>query len=177
MDDTPATSESSHARKAPPIAPPIAPPTAPVSDFMDEKLIGMLLEFVYERDVDCPRCGYNLRNLSRPVCPECQEELSLRIGVKKIHVAGLLLAVAPGSFCGIAFFIFIAMCMMHGFPRGMPFEALLTLTFILFSGLFTLIFATQQRRFLQMAYASQAVWVFVIWLIHFAAFVMFISNV
>jgi predicted amidophosphoribosyltransferase len=31
----------------------------------------LLREFLAERDVLCPRCGYNLRGLDKPYCPEC----------------------------------------------------------------------------------------------------------
>lgn len=30
-----------------------------------------LLEYLAERDVPCPGCGYNLRNLTGALCPEC----------------------------------------------------------------------------------------------------------
>ncbi len=41
---------------------------------------GLLLDFVRDRDVACPRCGYNVRNLTKPVCPECEEPLVLKVG-------------------------------------------------------------------------------------------------
>lgn len=41
------------------------------------------LEFLRNRDVDCPVCGYNLRNLSSPRCPECGETLELKIGASE----------------------------------------------------------------------------------------------
>ena len=40
----------------------------------------LLLRFVAQRDVPCPACGYNLRQLSRAVCPECGLALKLSIG-------------------------------------------------------------------------------------------------
>jgi uncharacterized membrane protein YidH (DUF202 family) len=36
-----------------------------------------LLQFVRERDVECPGCGYNVRNLTSDRCPECGEQLQL----------------------------------------------------------------------------------------------------
>ena len=35
-----------------------------------------LLQFVRERDVECPGCGYNVRNLASDRCPECGEQLN-----------------------------------------------------------------------------------------------------
>jgi hypothetical protein len=33
--------------------------------------ITLLREYLAARDAPCPRCGYNLRGLTDPVCPEC----------------------------------------------------------------------------------------------------------
>ncbi len=41
----------------------------------------LLIEFLRERDVKCPLCGYNLRGLTHPVCPECGGDLQLCVGV------------------------------------------------------------------------------------------------
>lgn len=39
-----------------------------------------LLAFVRDRDVPCPSCKYNLRQLAAPRCPECGEALVLQVG-------------------------------------------------------------------------------------------------
>ena len=39
-----------------------------------------LLMFLAERELPCPACGYNLRMLSKPVCPECGLPLKLTVG-------------------------------------------------------------------------------------------------
>lgn len=49
----------------------------------------------------CPRCGYDLKNLTSPKCPECGEGLSLRVGVTTPRFGWLLVAVAPGMFSGV----------------------------------------------------------------------------
>jgi hypothetical protein len=90
-----------------------APPTAP----HDRDHVAMLLAFVRDRDVNCPRCDYNLRNLTQPVCPECREALALKVGVQRIVLAWLLATLAPGIFCGIAVGVFFIMSLLHGFPR------------------------------------------------------------
>lgn len=40
-----------------------------------------LIAFLRDRDIACPSCGYNVRNLSVPRCPECGEELALRLAM------------------------------------------------------------------------------------------------
>ena len=56
-----------------------------------------LLEYVRERDVPCPLCGYNLRNLTRPQCPECREDLKLTVGLLKPRFGWFLATVTPGT--------------------------------------------------------------------------------
>ena len=53
--------------------------------FIEKRLeeIELLLRFIHERNVHCPRCDYNLRNLTQPVCPECREELRLTVGARR----------------------------------------------------------------------------------------------
>jgi hypothetical protein len=39
----------------------------------------LLRAYLASRDVECPQCNYNLRNLLGTRCPECGEELILRV--------------------------------------------------------------------------------------------------
>ncbi len=54
----------------------------------------MLRAFLAEHDEPCPGCGYNLRGLSEATCPECGEELLLRVGMvgprMKLYLTGLI---------------------------------------------------------------------------------------
>ncbi len=61
----------------------------------------LLLEFLRDRDVSCPLCGYNLRNLSACTCPECRETLALAVGFRRPRFGWLLATVIPGFFSGI----------------------------------------------------------------------------
>jgi hypothetical protein len=40
----------------------------------------VLAAFLTDRDVPCPHCSYNLRGLSRPLCPECGKLIQLTVG-------------------------------------------------------------------------------------------------
>src|SRR5262245_7579202 len=64
----------------------------------------MLIDFLREHDAACPLCGYNVRALTRPICPECKQELTLTVGMEKgrLGMGWLFAAVAPGFFSGIA---------------------------------------------------------------------------
>src|SRR3954470_8217127 len=62
----------------------------------------LLLEFLREHEAPCPVCGYNLKALVRPVCPECGQELVLAVGAARLRLGWLFAALAPGFFSGIA---------------------------------------------------------------------------
>ena len=54
----------------------------------------MLAQFLAERDEPCPSCGYSLRGLTTATCPECRQELRLRVGLveprMKLYLLGLV---------------------------------------------------------------------------------------
>jgi hypothetical protein len=60
----------------------------------------LLASFLTGRDVPCPQCEYNLRDLSGHRCPECGEELALRVGVVEPRLAAPitgLIALSAGA--------------------------------------------------------------------------------
>ena len=60
----------------------------------DEIDAQLLSTFLRERDVECPLCAYNLRNLRETRCPECGNELKLSVQLTEPRifwpVAGLI---------------------------------------------------------------------------------------
>ena len=57
----------------------------------------LLLQFLEGRRVPCPRCGYDLRDLTRPVCPECGEELTLTVGRRNTNYELLIATLDANS--------------------------------------------------------------------------------
>ncbi|MGA2499887.1 MAG: hypothetical protein ABSH20_19290 [Tepidisphaeraceae bacterium] len=58
-----------------------------------------LRQFLADRDMPCPSCGYNLRSLQSSRCPECGDELKLVVGMVEPRQAALLtglVAIASG---------------------------------------------------------------------------------
>ena len=73
-----------------PHGPPETVPAPPAADESAE-----LVRFLADRDVPCPLCGYNLRGLTMPRCPECGRELRLSIGLTEPYLrAWVVLAAA-----------------------------------------------------------------------------------
>lgn len=67
----------------------------------------LLQTFLAGRDTECPRCRYNLRDLSGSRCPECGNDLVLRIGLvaprQKAAIAGLIVLSAGTGLNGLLF--------------------------------------------------------------------------
>ena len=67
----------------------------------------LLQIFLAGRDTDCPRCRYNLRDLRGSRCPECGDELVLRIGLAEPRpaaaIAGLIALSAGTGLSGLLF--------------------------------------------------------------------------
>jgi len=54
-----------------------------------------LREYLADRDVPCPGCGYNLRGLPGSTCPECQQELKLTVGLLESRIGALVSCLGP----------------------------------------------------------------------------------
>jgi hypothetical protein len=65
----------------------LSPPGNAAGDAGDTDL---LRTFLADRDVSCPQCGYNLRDLRGRRCPECGEDLVLRVNVAEPRQAALI---------------------------------------------------------------------------------------
>jgi hypothetical protein len=137
----------------------------------------MLLDFLREHDAACPVCGYNLRALTRPICPECGHELVLTVGAAaRLRLGWLLAAVAPGFFSGIAAcFVLVPIVGRLAFGDGKWSPVLNALDlFGWCSGLFAIVIAKKRSRFLAQPRARQRWWALGIWFVHVAALGLFI---
>lgn len=138
----------------------------------------MLVGYLQHRDVLCPRCGYNLRNLTQPTCPECREPLSLKVGVVRLPIAGLLAAIVPGAFSLVAVLIFIVMCALHGPPSlQRDQEVWLVVGFLALSAAAAVALACASRWFTKLSPVAQAIIGTMIWLVHVAVFIAVLTLV
>ncbi len=140
----------------------------------------LLLEFLRDRDVPCPLCGYNLRNLSACTCPECRETLALEVGFLKPHFGWLLATLIPGFFSGISAALMMlplvaALFLSPGPPAPWPVWA--TNAFGWLSGLSALVLVKYRYAFLRQPQTTQRVWAGAVWLVHMGAFAVFVGYV
>ena len=138
-----------------------------------------ILAFLRNRSVPCPRCGYDLRNIPAPQCPECGEPLILKIGSPKARFGWLVLAMAPSCFSGVAacfVLIPVAATIGRNFPpgQGLPWPIVAADIFgFLSAGSLALVY---RRRHDIMARTPrrQALFAVKVWGVHILAFGLFL---
>jgi hypothetical protein len=78
----------------------------------------LLIAYLSGSDVPCPQCAYNLRNLQGNRCPECGEELVLRVNRadprQKLVIAGVIGLSAGAGFSALMILIGLIMLGIHG---------------------------------------------------------------
>src|SRR5688500_10001528 len=85
----------------------------------------LLLQFVSERDMPCPVCGYNLRSSNCARCQECGRTLRLAIAVDEmLYLPWLLAMVACWS---TIFFSFLLGCSLWSGARFAAWEWVIAL--------------------------------------------------
>lgn len=117
-----------------------------------------LFDFLRERDVACPLCGYNLRGLQhQPRCPECGRELTLTVGLTEpLLKAWITLAVALLLPAGIGL-LFLIVIAVEGLPGGQP--MILTAILLAIAHIPAAAVALRWRRaFLRLAPGAQWRW-------------------
>jgi hypothetical protein len=139
----------------------------------------LLLEFVRDRDAPCPLCGYNLRNLPKPTCPECCERLSLNVGLRKPRFGWFIVAIAPGIFSSIcAAFLLVPLMIGLFRPSGPdPWQLWGVDAFGWLSGLAALVLVKYRFTFLRQPQAAQRLWAVTAWAIHIAALAASIAAI
>ncbi len=141
---------------------------------------GSLLRFLQGRDHACPRCDYNLRNLTRPVCPECGEELKLTVGRRHFRDSLLFLGLAPcifSSICTILLNGLIAYLFLSRSGALPPIWVWGIDAFGLSSGIGGLLLFVRRRAFTKLDRGVQLLWALLVWGIHIAAFVALVVSV
>ena len=136
----------------------------------------MLLEFLRVHEAPCPVCGYNLKALTRPVCPECGHELVLAVGAARLRFGWLFAAVAPGFFSGIAaIFVLVPIVGISAVAkRRPPLRFIVVDAFGWCSGILAILLAANRLRFTAQPLARQRWQALAIWLAHVAALGLFI---
>ncbi len=138
-----------------------------------------LLRFLQGRDHACPKCNYNLRDLTRPICPECGEELKLTVGRRKTGDALFILTLAPcifSSICTILLNGLIAYVWYRSGESPPPWVWGVD-GFGMSSGLGGLLLFVRRRAFMKLDRGVHLRWALLAWAIHIAVFVVLVVSV
>ena len=116
--------------------------------------------------------------MTRPVCPECGEELALSVGRRNTNYELLILTLAPGIFSGITAGLLLIPFTYRGLilSRGVFLPMLFADYFGLFSGFSMLMLFRRRRAFMKLPRRRQLHCVAAVWLIHIAAFVALVIS-
>lgn len=128
----------------------------------------------------CPRCGYSLRDLTSTRCPECSDELRLRVGLATPRFGWLVAAMAPGLFSGVcATLLLFPLVIMPWFTSGAsrpPGLMYLTEAFGIASFVGAVAIYRYRRAFLARPDRRQAAIAAGIWGVHVLAFVLLLVG-
>jgi hypothetical protein len=109
----------------------------------------LLRQFLHGRDVPCPSCEYNLRDLPADRCPECGQELALRLQLAEPKQAALLtglIALSAGAgLNGLLIIYFVLMQLRYPTNGTLSFLVTILIGFTIF-GAATALWLTFWRR-------------------------------
>jgi len=90
--------------------PPTCQPDLPatVDDSPHWTVQQQLLHYLGDRDVPCPVCGYNLRALTLPRCPECGREVTLGVRLVEPYLQSSWIAMSAAILASAGLGLFIA---------------------------------------------------------------------
>jgi len=171
-------------RNAPRTAPPLADSPRVGASPTDGAGIdpqSLLVPFLKDQTYPCPRCGYDLRGITRAVCPECSEPLVLKVGTPRARFGWLILAMAPGCFSGVmAVFVFFVLSVNLWFGntpgRGIPYAFFGADAFGFASAASVVVMYVHRHRIMSWRPRRQATFAAYIWGAHVVAFVLFVVG-
>lgn len=89
-----------------------------------------VLQFVRDTDVPCPTCGYNLRDLQVPRCPECGDALRLRLVLAEPRLGLWLATLIPVLAAAGVGVMFAALMVPKGLSNNMRGAGAMTAFFL-----------------------------------------------
>jgi hypothetical protein len=132
----------------------------PAEDVTEQAL---LRQFLADRDVPCPACGYNIRQLQRNTCPECGRGLKLVLGVvgpSNCWITALVASLVPAA-CGLPFQILILIALAYGenFSDIVREPSAVLFLFLVFYSLccwvFSILLLVMRQRFMRLRAQAQ----------------------
>jgi hypothetical protein len=132
----------------------------------------LLIEFLKGRDATCPICSYNLRDLERPVCPECRHPLHMTVGARRVHLGWFIITIAPGIFsggCAAFLSVVLAFAVWWGGPP-LSLGIVAIDMFGILSGIVAIWLILKRLTFMRLPLALQCLLGSAMWAVHISVF-------
>lgn len=139
----------------------------------------LLQRYLTGRNVPCPRCEYNLRDLTGDRCPECGDQLVIRVNMVEPRLGALisgLVGLSAGAGLNGLLLIYAAFVMRGRVGMVMPFLTCNAIGFFV-EGLALLAWLKDWRRIRRLSPAAQRWWAIGCWLLTAANLTYFIMEV
>jgi hypothetical protein len=129
----------------------------------------LLAAFLADRDLPCPRCGYNLRSLTGGRCPECGDPLQLQVALVEPRM-GAYISLLVACCIGLGGSGLFGLLGLRAAPASWwrEWSALLLLLQLVVSAFGLLIVLIQRRRLRRASPLVQ-------WLVSLAAWIVIIG--
>ena len=149
---------------------------------MDESAPDLLQTFLAGRDVACPGCGYNLRDLRGSRCPECGDALSLRVGLvepkQAAGIAGLIGLAAGAGLSGLLLVYIVLRFLVFGNSfRGASMFVILNLGGLAVEGVALYFWLTRWQSIRRLPPGARVAWVAGCWMLTLANLLVFTWNI
>ena len=139
----------------------------------------LLFTFLQDRDVDCPNCKYNLRDLTSNACPECGLIITLSVQLAEPKLAAFIAGLVPlamsAGFSGLLFLYGMAMNLVYSYLPSEFF--LVTVVPALVSGCLLLLWIRWRRWTRRWPRRGRIIAIIFCWLIPILNLIFFISII
>ncbi len=141
----------------------------------------LLQEFLSNRDLPCPVCGYNMRGLESNKCPECGATLDLRVGSTDLKlglwITSVLGVALPMGFAAVTAFIFFWLGLDYGFESDL---ANILILFVFAAALYAIVLGLlirKRRGFWQLSRYEQVGLALLIFVIGWLAVALLVAAI
>ena len=136
----------------------------------------LLVDFLSQRDVPCPLCGYNLRGLNSMKCPECGRQLRLSVGLAEPFLRGwVMLATGVFASAGVGVFLLVLFS-RRGWPHGQDGLFEVSAVYYMISPVFAWPTIAARKQFLRLNKSWQYGWAVVALALFVVSLVMLVRN-
>ena len=138
----------------------------------------LLRRFLTARDVPCPRCQYNLRDLTGDRCPECGDMLVLRINIAEPRLAAAitgLMGLSAGAGLNLLLLLYWLFLKLLRDTGGNPPDPFLTCMFggLLVEGTALALWIGNWKSIQKLTSPAQWGWAFAAWALTLVDLVIF----